>query len=158
MTYSKEWKVEKKTEYLLKSHKFYFEKVQALKLEIKKLKNFLDFDSFQQHPDVKFAVRLKNATMEVIPQDPDKNEYQLHGNLKKYRRYKKGLQRYRLFFTFSSKPPIILYLYVNDKSSLRKEGDKNDPYEIFSKLVDQGKVSHNPSDPMIQKWIENYQI
>lgn len=42
---------------------------------------------------------------------------------------------------------------INDKSSLREDGDKNDPYEIFTKLVEQKKVSHNPNDPLIQKWI-----
>ncbi len=139
--------------YLLKVHKFYSEKVDNLKQEIKKLKASLDHETFLQHPDVKFAARLKKATQEIIPEDPDKKEYQLHGDLKKYRRYKQGLQRYRLFFTFSSKPPIILYLYVNDKSSLRKEGDKNDPYEIFTKLVKKKEVSYDPNDPTIQKWI-----
>lgn len=147
------WMVEKKHKYLLKFHKFYSEEVDNLKQEVKKLKVSLPYDAFLQHPDVKFAARLKRATSEVIPEDPDKKEYQLHGSLKKYRRYKQGLQRYRLFFTFSSKPPIILYLYINDKSSLRKEGDKNDPYNIFTKLVEQKKVSHDPNDPIIQKWI-----
>jgi toxin YhaV len=143
--------VEKKCNYLLKCHKFYAEKVDALKHEIKKLKITLDSQTFLQHPEVKFAARLRDATKKIIPEDPDKKEYQLHGDLKKYRRYKQGLQRYRLFFTFSSKPRIILYLYINDKSSLRKEGDKNDPYKIFSKLVDQKKVSYDPNDPIIQQ-------
>lgn len=146
--------METKSKYLLKCHKFYSEKVDALKQEVKKLKASLDRDAFLQHPDVKFAQRLRSATIEVIPEDPNKKEYHLSGPLKKYRRYKQGLKRYRLFFAFSLKPPVILYLYVNDRSSLRKEGDKNDPYEIFTKLVDQGKVSHDPSDPVIQKWIQ----
>lgn len=96
---------------------------------------------------------INEASKKIIPDDPNKKEYQLQGPLKKYRRYKQGLQRYRLFFAFSKKPPIILYLYVNDKFSLRKDGDKNDPYEIFTKLVMQKKVPHDPNDPTIQKWI-----
>ena len=146
--------VERKNRYLLRFHKCYFEKIEALKSEIKKLKASLDETSFREHPDVKFAVRLREAKEKTIPEDPDRKEYQLHGILKKYRRYKQGLRRYRLFFTFSSQPPIILYLYINDKSSLRKDGDKNDPYIIFSKLVKQGNVSHDPNDPAIQKWIK----
>lgn len=145
--------MEMKHKYLLKCHKLYSGTVDGLKEEIKKLKLSISTEEFRQHPDVKFAERLRRATKEVIPEEPDKKEYQLHGPLKKYRRYKQGLQRYRLFFTFSSRPPIILYLYVNDKSSLRKEGDKNDPYEIFTKWVNQKKVSHDPNDPTIQKWI-----
>ncbi len=145
--------VETSHKYLLKAHRLYSDKIDALKKEVTKLKETLDPESFQQHQDVKFAVRLRNATLTVIPDDPDKKEYQLSGNLRKYRRYKQGLQRYRLFFTFSKNPPIILYLYVNDKSTLRKDGDKNDPYEIFSKLVEQKKISYDPSDPIIQQYI-----
>ncbi|MCH9628015.1 MAG: Ribonuclease toxin YhaV [Chlamydiales bacterium] len=145
--------MEKKSKYLLKFHKFYFEKTDALKAEVKKLKKSLDSEAFAQHPDVKFAARLRDAAFHTIPKDPNRKDYQLHGDLKKYRRYKQGLQRYRLFFTFSSKPPVILYLYINDKNSLRKEGDKNDPYKIFAKLVNQGKVSHDPNDLAIQKWV-----
>lgn len=145
--------VETKHRYLLKCHKLYADKVDELKQEIQKLKSSLSREEFLQHPDVKFADRLRRATKEIIPEDPNKKEYQLRDELKKYRRYKQGLQRYRLFFTFSFTPPLILYLYVNDKSSLRKDGDKNDPYAIFIKLVKQKKVSHDPNDSTIQKWI-----
>jgi toxin YhaV len=147
-----------KHKYLLKCHKFYFDTIDNLKREIQKLKASLDHEKFLQHPDVKFAARLRNATMEVIPEDPNKKEYQLHSELKKYRRYKQGLQRYRLFFTFSTRPPVILYLYINDKSSLRKNGDKNDPYVIFNKLVTLKKVSHDPNDKAIQKWIRDLNV
>jgi len=95
--------------------------VESLKQEIKELKKTLTEEEFSQHPDVKFAVRIRKVTKEVIPEDPAKKEYHLHGDLKKYRRYKQGLQRYRLFFTYSEKPPIILYLYLNDKSSIREK-------------------------------------
>ena len=145
--------VEKKSKYLLKCHELYRLRVNLLKQEIRKLKSSLDLETFLQHPEVKFASRLKKATEEIIPEDPNKRVYQLRDDLKKYRRYKQGLQRYRLFFAFASKPPIILYLYINDKSSLRKDGDKNDPYTIFSKLVEQKKISHDPNDPALRQWI-----
>ncbi len=145
-----------KSNYLLKCHKFYADRIDSLKQEIKELKDSLTEEEFSKHPDVKFAARVRKATKEIIPEDPDRKEYQLHGDLKKYRRYKQGLQRYRLFFAFSKKPPIILYLYLNDKSSLRKEGSKNDPYNVFSKLVDKKQISHDPNDPTIQRWIKNF--
>lgn len=145
-----------KSNYLLKCHKFYFDRIDSLEQEIKELKDSLTEEEFSKHPDVKFAVRVRKAAKQIIPEDPDKKEYQLHGDLKKYRRYKQGLQRYRLFFAFATKPPIILYLYLNDKSSHRKEGSKNDPYNVFSKFVDKKQVSHDPNDPAIQRWIKNY--
>ena len=142
-----------KNNYLLKCHDFYYSRISLLKEHIRNLKSSLSQEEYIHHETVKFAARLRKATLEVIPQDPQRVEYQLHGDLKGYRRYKQGLQRYRLFFTFSAKPPLILYLYINDQNHLRKEGDKNDPYEEFKKLATKGLFSSNPADPKIQQWI-----
>lgn len=142
-----------KSKYLLKYHDFYYQRIQTLKDQVKKLKASLPHDEFVQHKHVKFAVRVRRADQTLIPEDPSKKEYRLRGDLRKFRRYKQGLRRYRLFFCFSSAPPIILYLYLNDEKHLRKEGDKNDPYERFKRLVKKGTVSHDPSDENIQRWI-----
>ncbi|NGX61725.1 MAG: Toxin YhaV [Chlamydiae bacterium] len=154
MSYWKESMFQMKSKYLLKCHKLYAIRAENLKAEVQKLKSSLPQEKFVQHPKVKFAALLREATLNTIPEDPDIKKYKLHGDLKKYRRYKQGLKRYRLFFAFSSKPPIILYLYVNDAMSLREDGDKNDPYHIFSKLIRQKKVSHDPCDPRIKQWIQ----
>ena len=145
-----------KSNYLLKMHDFYAERVCILKTHIKKLKKTLSPEDFQQHEDVKFAARLRKATQEIIPEDPNKPEYVLSGELRKFRRYKQGLKRYRLFFAFSKEPAIILYLYINDEQTLRKEGSKNDPYQIFSNYVKKGYFSHDPQDPKIQQWIKTF--
>lgn len=142
-----------KNKYLLKVHDFYAYRAAELKEQIIKLHQTLPREQYIQHEIVKFAARLRVATLEIIPEDPDKPEYRLRDELRKYRRYKQGLQRYRLMFTFSSKPPIILYLYINDEKHLRKHGSKSDPYEEFSKLVRNGTFSHDPADSKIQKWI-----
>ena len=144
---------EMKSKYLLRFHKFYCDRVSSLKEHVRDLKQRLPQEEFRSHPDVKFAKRLRDASLEIIPEDPNLPEYRLKADLKKYRRHKKGLQRYRLFFCFSSTPPIIVYLYLNDKSTLRKEGAKTDPYAVFSKLAKRKKVSSYPSDPVLQHWI-----
>lgn len=144
---------EMKSKYLLRFHKFYYERVADLKRRVIALKNSLPDEEFRTHPDVKFAKRLRDASREIVPQDPNLPEYRLKGDLRKFRRYKKGMQRYRLFFCFSSTPPIIVYLYLNDDKTMRKDGDKNDPYVIFSKKVKNGEVSADPADPKPQKWI-----
>lgn len=145
-----------KSNYLLKYHDFYFQRIVELKERVKELRNKLSNEEFRQHEIVKLAYRIREADQEIIPQDPNRPEYRLTGNLKKYRRYKQGLQRYRLFFCFSNQPKIILYLYLNDEKHLRKAGDRNDPYEEFTNLVKKGYLSHNPADSKIQKWIKNY--
>lgn len=142
--------------YVLKIHQLLFQRIDNLKIQVKELKEKLDDNSYRQHPLVKFAYRIRKAVEEIIPENPDRSEYQLTGELRKYRRYKQGLQRYRLFFCFSSEPRIILYLYLNDEKHLRKEGDKNDPYEIFKKFIRQGVVFNDPENPRIQKWISEY--
>jgi len=146
-----------KSNYLLRYHDFYFQRIAKLKEQVKELRIKLGNEEFRQHEIVKLAYRIREADQEIIPRDPNRPEYRLTGNLKKYRRYKQGLQRYRLFFCFSNQPKIILYLYLNDEKHLRKAGDKKDPYEEFKRLVAKGYFSHNPDDPKIQKWIKSYQ-
>ncbi|MBU1088155.1 MAG: type II toxin-antitoxin system YhaV family toxin [Candidatus Omnitrophica bacterium] len=145
-----------KSSYLLKYHDFYFQRIAKLKEQVIELRSKLGNEEFQQHEIVKLAYRIRKADQEIIPQDPNREEYRLRDELKKYRRYKQGLQRYRLFFCFSSQPKLILYLYLNDEKHLRKAGDKKDPYEEFKKLVSKKYFSHKPDDPKIQKWIKNY--
>ena len=142
--------------YLLRYHVFYCQRIAQLKEQVKELRNKLTDEEFKQHEIVKLAYRIRKGDEEIIPQDPDRPEYRLAGELKKYRRYKQGLQRYRLFFCFSNHPKIILYLYLNDEKHLRKTGAKTDPYEEFKKLVHKGSFSHNPNDPKMQNWIKNY--
>jgi len=142
--------------YLLRYHVFYYQRIAQLKKQVKELRNKLTDGEFKQHEIVKLAYRIRKADQETIPQDPDRPEYRLRGELKKYRRYKQGLQRYRIMFCFSGHPKIIIYLYLNDEKHLRKEGAKTDPYEEFKKLLRRGHFSHNPNDSKIQKWIKSY--
>ena len=142
--------------YVLKAHDYYFHRIKELTAQIQELHKILERDQFLRHPIVKLARRIREADRNIIPQDPDRPEYHLTGELRKYRRYKQGLQRYRLFFCFSNQPGIILYLYLNDEKHLRKEGDKNDPYEVFKKFIKRGIFSNDPEDQKMKKWISGY--
>jgi len=144
------------SKYYLKCHELFAGRIAQPQEQVKKLHATLPADEFVQHETVKLAARLRKATNEVIPEDPNRPEYVLSGDLKKYRRYKQGLQRYRIMFCFSNRPSIIIYLYVNDKDHLRKQGGRNDPYEEFKQLIRTGKVSSDPQDPAVQKWILRY--
>lgn len=48
-------------------------------------------------------------------------------------------QRFRLFFRFDSKRKAIVYAWVNSDGGLRKEGDRNDPYAVFRRMLERGK-------------------
>ena len=142
--------------YLLRYHVFYYQRIAKLKEQVKGLRNKLGDEELRRNEIVKLAYRIRKADQEIIPQDPDRPEYRLSGKLRKYRRYKQGLQRYRLFFCFSNQPRIILYLYLNDERHLRKEGGRNDPYEVFKKFIGQGVFSHDPENQKIQEWIHEW--
>lgn len=126
-----------KNRYLLKYHDFYYQRIAKLKEQVKELRNKLRPEEFNQHEIVKLACRIHQADQEIIPQEPDRPEYRLTGDLRKYRRYKQGLQHYRLFFCFSNQLRIILYLYLNNEKHLRKAGSRSDPYEEFKKTCRQ---------------------
>lgn len=144
-----------KTRYLLRYHEFYFQRVSELKARIRGLKERLSAEEFRRHETVKLAVRVRDAEQEIA-QDPNRPEYLLHGDLRKFRRYKRGLGRYRILFCFSNKPPIIIFLYLNTQDCLRKEGGRRDPYEEFKALLRRGRVSHDPADPRIERWIAGH--
>jgi toxin YhaV len=144
--------------YILKYHDFYASRVNELKETVRHLKQTLTNDEFKQHEVVKLAARIRKASQTTIPTDPNRAEYKLRKELSKYRRYKQGLQRYRIIFCFASKPPIIVYLYLNNRKGLRKQGSKTDPYEEFKKMLKAGKFAHSPNDPKVKKWIKNHSL
>ena len=143
-----------KIKFLLKYHELYHQRIQQLKARVRELKERLEPSEFRRHETVKLAVRIRDAEDEIA-EDPDRRDYLLRDELRKFRRYKKGLGRYRIIFCFSNHPPIILFLYLNTEDSLRKEGGRRDPYEEFKSLLRRGRVSHDPTDPRIQNWLSS---
>lgn len=142
------------TSYMLKYHQFYADRIEKLLDIAEKLYASLPRSEYRLHPTVKLLARMRQADQTIIAAVPNKRDYLLKGELSKYRRYKKGLGRFRMIFCFAANPPIIVYLYVNDDIHLRKAGSKNDPYQEFTSLIRKGMFSHNPSDPALQKWIK----
>jgi len=113
-----------------------------LSARARKLQGELSETEYEQHPDVKLFLTVRELTRTVIPSDPQHADYQLRGDLAKFRRTKgRGLaKRYRLFWAFSEQLKVIIFLYMNDSGSLRKEGDRSDPYRRFSSMVRRGEI------------------
>jgi len=141
--------------YALLFHEFFYNRVVALSDAVEKLYERLPFDEYKNHEHAKLLARITKAYSTIIPENPNHPDYYLRGALSKYRRYKRGLQRYRLMFCFSNTPAIIVYLYLNDEKHLRKDGSKTDPYREFAVFVNKEIFSANPSDQNLQKWIRN---
>lgn len=98
--------------YTLRIHHFFTERLSKLADNVKRLSKLLSQEQLVQHESVKLLGKIKRAIFKIVPQDPNLREYCLRGSLSKFRRYKRGLQRYRIICCFSNYPPIIVYLYM----------------------------------------------
>ena len=105
-----------------------------------------DPKGFESNANVKLLDALTTLILEVVPSDPNRDEYR-QGNtmgpaFRHWRRAKIG-RRFRLFFRFDSKTRIIIFTWVNDENTLRSSGAKTDPYIVFQKML---KSGHPPDD------------
>jgi mRNA-degrading endonuclease RelE of RelBE toxin-antitoxin system len=71
---------------------------------------------------------VQEAVKVIIPQNPIDRKYALSGSLANIFRIKKG--RYRICWIASSQHRMIFILFISE--SLRKDGDVNDPYRLFT--------------------------
>lgn len=114
-------------------------------------------ETYKNHPKVKLLARIVQLITDEIPDDPTHAKYNQGNTLgNDYRHWKRAKfgkdKRYRLFFRYDAKTRekgkgrAIIYAWVNDEKTLRKEGDKNDPYAIFAR----GLVRGEPPDSLEQ--------
>lgn len=108
-----------------------------------------DPEGYKAQPKTKLLASVYRAVTQLVPANPDAPDFRLGKTLgsenSNWRRVKKGMpDRYRLFFRFASSPvKIIVYVWFNDESTLRKAGSKTDVYETFRRMLARGVV---PSD------------
>jgi toxin YhaV len=112
---------------------------QELFDRVSNLREKLPESEYKTHATVKLLAAISVAIETKIPADPRTSYFALTGALKRYGHLKKmGLpSRYRLFFrvfdTLELKAIVILWLGFP-----RKEGAKDDCYEVFTRMVTQG--------------------
>jgi len=104
-------------------------------------------NTFQNHKTVKLLLRITQLISNEIPADPEHDRFNQGNTLgTNYRHWKRAkFGRYRLFFRYDAKTKdkgkgkAIVYAWVNDENTLRKDGDKNDPYAIFARGLLRGE-------------------
>ena len=120
-------------------------RLQALTLDVARLAQ-ADPTGYKQHPKTKLLASVYQSMTVNVPTNPADPAFRLghilgksHGN---WRRVKNGLpQRYRLFFMFASNPlAVVIYAWLNDEATLRKEGSRTDVYEVFKSMLERGDV------------------
>lgn len=116
-----------------------------LQAEVRRLKQTLPLEDYYSHATVKLYTAIMVAIKEKIPLDPFAIHFTLSGPLKRYGRVKKmGLpERYRLFFRAlqrnqADEEPEVKAIFILWLGYPRKEGDKNDCYKAFRKMVGRG--------------------
>ena len=134
--------------WIVLAHPVFARRYVALRDDVRRLKGELTADAYKRSPTVKLFAALRRLITEIVPQDPNAPEYMLRGPLARYRRAKgRGLPpRYRLFWIFSTQAKTIIFLYINDEATLRKEGAKSDPYAVFERLVERGDIGADFSE------------
>jgi toxin YhaV len=96
-------------------------------------------DICKEHPKTKLLATLHRLITENIPRDPNAREFRQGDTLGPDNRHwfrAKFHQGYRLFFRFSSNNKVIVYVWVNDESRLRKAGAR--VYAVFKSMLDAG--------------------
>jgi toxin YhaV len=126
-------------------HPVFDEQWQNLRSSVKSLRSRLSQEDFVKHPQVKLFKAVTVGVEQKIPSEPLASYFALKKPLQKYSRMKKmGLpNRYRLFFKVFSEQQTIIILWLGFP---RKQGDKKDCYQIFSKMVEQGQFPANLLD------------
>ena len=89
----------------------------------------------------KTLAAISRLVLQEIPSDPGNRKYRQGGTLgDKYKHWfrAKFFGRFRLFFRYHTGAKTIVYAWVNDESTLRQAGGKNDPYAVFRKMIERG--------------------
>ena len=128
-------------------HSFFEERFMSLLERVEELAR-TNPDDFYNHPDYKFFDSVSNCIQNRILLAPGDKEFNLGNTLgkthKKWRRAKNGLpNRYRLFFRYSSQSKEIILSWLNDEKSIRRDGHKNDVYEVFKRMLASGNMPHS---------------
>jgi hypothetical protein len=77
---------------------------------------------------------VEEAVKKIIPHDPLNKRHALRGALSNIFRLRKG--RIRIMWIASSSIRRICILFISE--TLRKEGDPNDPFEVFQGQLESG--------------------
>ena len=100
-----------------------------------------DRDGYRSNANVKLLAAVARLVLDIVPADPARPEYRLGNALgKAYRDWfrVRFFQRFRLFFRYHGRARIIVFAWLNDETTLRTRGARNDPYAVFRAKLERG--------------------
>lgn len=121
----------------LLAHDLFLDQVSSLIDEVERARR-KDPAGYLKKNAAKRLAAIAKLAFEIIPQDPERDEYRQGDTLGPDRKHwlrAKFFQQYRLFFRYRRAERIILYAWVNDTETLRAYGSKTDAYAVFKKML-----------------------
>jgi toxin YhaV len=131
--------------WLLLFHQGFVDQLRTLATACRKAEA-ADPTGFRANANVKLLAAVARLILEIVPADPTRPEYRQGNTLgKTYRDWfrVRFFQRFRLFFRYHGKARIIVFAWLNDETTLRARGARNDPYTVFRAKLERGDP---PSD------------
>jgi toxin YhaV len=119
------------------AHPQFLDQLEALVAKVEALKA-KDPENYKQKNATKRLAAIARLAFEIIPQDPERDEYRQGDTLgedKKHWMRAKFFQQYRLFFRYRKAEKLIVYAWVNDEGTLRAYDSKTDAYAVFKKML-----------------------
>lgn len=133
----------------LYAHPLFIERLQNLTDEVRELMETHP-DTFHRHPVYELFEGVDDNIRLHVPANPGHSRYRQGSKLGKHYKHwfrvKKNTlpPRYRLFFQYRSEAPkTIIYAWLNDAKTIRRDGDKNDVYEVFKSMLANGKMPNS---------------
>jgi toxin YhaV len=126
------------------AHPLFLDQLDALVRKVESLRR-KDPATYRQNSATKRLAAIRKLIFEAVPQDPSRAEFRQGKTLGKQHKHwfrAKLFQQNRLFFRYHASSKVIVYVWVNDKETLRAYDSKRDPYRVFRRMLDSG----NPPD------------
>jgi toxin YhaV len=108
---------------------------------------------YRSHPTTKRLAAIYRLATDIFPRNPSASEFRQGNTLGKASRhwFSAGFyERYRLFFRFRSDQRIIVYVWVNDDSTLRARDSRTDAYEVFRRMLRTGRPPEDWNELLAQ--------
>lgn len=123
----------------LYAHPCFLDQFESLVEEVEALRRKLPGE-FHKKNAAKRLAAIATLTFEVVPLDPEKEDYRQRGTLGDDRKHwfrAMFFQQYRLFFRYHKPSKIIVFGWVNDDKTKRAYGAANDAYKAFARMLDE---------------------
>ena len=117
------------------------ERLRTLREEVERQRR-RDPERYRGTPAAKLLAALRRVALTEIPSGPGASRFRQGGTLGRQHRFwrrAKFLGRFRLFFRYNANARVIVYVWLNDESTLRKEGSRTDPYHVFRDMLERGR-------------------